>query len=251
MPNYKNIISAQTHFAKPAKSFRHKKAIVLKQTDDLLTQERRRGLRYGEDKSNRALNTFAATCLLGMMFMGRKIPDEQNRLIVEALLGGGALTIIVPFAKLYYLAMKGACKMSKKLRAAGFNYNARLIAVNRYLKERGDLMFTPITRVLTKGIIARAGEKNIPKVSKKLLQLSANRPLRPEVISEFEKAGFTHDEAIKLIEDLKANNWVGSKNLNDRQLVAVAEGLKSENIELGPHAKEFKELEANPDKPVK
>lgn len=245
MPNYRNIISAQTHFAKPPKSFRQKKAIVIRQTDDLLTKERRRGLRYGEDKFNRAQNAFVATCLLGMMFIGRKIPNEQNRIIVEAILGGGALTIIAPLAKLCYLAMKGACKMSKKLKDAGFNYNARLIAINRYLKERGDLMFTPITRVLTKGIIARAGEKNIPKVPRKLLKLSADRPISPEVIAEFEKAGFTHEEAVKLIEDLKANNWVSSKNLNNRQLMDTAEDLKPENIALGPHAQEFKELEAN------
>lgn len=236
-----NNTAFQANFLKPSKSPRIKKEIISRQTDEILKSERRRGLRYGEDKFAKLQHAFVNFALLGCIFIASKIKNPEIRTCATAIVGGGALTLLAPGMKLTYQAVKGANRVAKRLKKAGFNYNARCIAVNQYLKERGDAIFMPLTRLFAKGAIAKAGEKNIFKKPKDLLKISADKPINQQIIDVFEKAGFSNTDAIELIKQLKDYKWIGSKNLNNKELAEVAEDL--EHLMEGPHYKEFEKLE--------
>lgn len=127
------------------------------------------------------------------------VKDLGSWLLVALLMDG------VFSGGIYKDAINRAKILGKKLKKDGyFNDEQRIIIINKYLKKKGDYVFSPLTRIFYKKKIRELAQVDSKKVQTQALKNDGI--VNSKILKEFAKVGWSEKETIKFISDLNVDS---------------------------------------------
>lgn len=157
--------------------------------------------RYNMPKIYKILPVGMNLMFLNLMAINFATPvkDLGSWLLVALLMDG------VFSGGIYKDVMQRAEILGKKLKKDGyFNDEQRIIIINKYLKKKGDYVFSPLTRLFYKQKIRELAQVDSKKVE--IQTLKNDGIVNPKILKEFSKVGWSEKETIKFIGDLNLDS---------------------------------------------